>query len=578
MSQNRVIFFYRLSIILFAVIIARVIKLQYFDTVSARRAQLNMVSTTVIQPSRGRILDRNGKVIIDNQYAYNLYVVPLYLLRSPSSLDFLSELLNIDSDSITALITSPNVHRDRFFRLMRDIDFKTFSAITEKNKDIRGIYVKTEWTRKFVVETSPHIIGYLGEAREFEETSEQISYGDLIGKDGIEFMYDSLLRGEPGYIKKIRDVRGNIVSDYNRDEWKEPVIGKDIYLTIDLKLQLFIEELLGGRSATAVVQDINTGEILALASKPDFPLHIFSRRLSQEEWKRWSEDPLKPLYNKAIMGLYPPGSVIKMATVLAAAEQKIKIPEDRVHCPGGMQIGNRFIRCWLHSGHGAVNMTQAIMMSCDTYFYDIALSVDVDKWKSTMESFGFGRRTGIDLRFERAGLVPGYDYYRKRIRGDLTGRYANLMIGQGELLATPLQISNFTSIIAAGGKRFNPFLLYAYGNGNSLTYNSISPRDSLDLDPEILKTIRESMYHVVNTFGGTAFRAKSEMITIAGKTGTAENAHGDDHAWFNAYAPYETPEIAVTVFEEHGLAGSLAALKAKEIIEFWHLNIRNKSK
>lgn len=576
MKTARVIFFYRISVILFLIVIIRVVKIQYFDPGSKNRAAMNMVRTTVVQPSRGRILDRNGKVIIDNQYAYNLYVVPMYLLRSPSSVDFLSELLNMPPDSLISVITSPKIHGDRFFRLMRDIDFRTFSSIAEKNKELRGVHVRTEWTRKFVVETAPHIIGYLGEAREPEEIGGHISYGDLIGKDGIEFVYDSLLRGEPGYTKKVRDVRGNIVSDYKRDEWKEAVIGKDIYLTIDLSLQTFIEELLDGRSATAVVQNVSTGEILAMVSKPDFPLELFSRRLSVAEWKRWSEDPLKPLYNKSIMGLYPPGSVIKMATVMAAYEQNIKKTGETVHCPGGMQIGNRFIRCWNHSGHGVVNMTQAIMKSCDTYFYDIALSVDVDKWKRTMESFGFGRRTGIDLRFERAGLVPGYDYYRRRISGGLTGRYANLMIGQGELLTTPLQISNFTSVIASGGKKFDPYLLYAYGNGDDLTYNKISPRDSLEFDPVILNLIKESMYHVVNTPGGTAFRAKSDIVTIAGKTGTAENAHGEDHAWFNAYAPYDKPEIAVTVFEEHGLAGSLAALKAREIIEFWYLNIRDK--
>jgi penicillin-binding protein 2 len=568
MDYSRIRVFFKLSLVFFAIIVIRVLYLQFFDETVKKRSDLNMVRTTVIEPSRGKILDRNGKLIIDNQYAYNLYVVPVNFLRSEYSVSFVSEKLNIEIDSLIEEITSPGVYSDRYYRISRDIDFSLYSAIAEKGKQLSGVFVKKEWTRKFEVETAPHIIGYLGEAREAEEIKDDIEYGDLIGKEGIEYIYDDILRGAKGYTKEIRDVKGNKISDYKPEEWKNPVKGKDVYLTIDLDLQLFIEELISKKSATVVVQDCTNGEILAVASKPDYPLSLFSGRLSRSEWKRWSEDPGKPLYNKAIMGLYPPGSVIKMGTVIAAAEQGLKNPEDIVNCPGGMQIGNRFIKCWLHSGHGNVNMLQALMMSCDTYFYDIALSVDVNKWKDTMESFGFGRKTGIDLKYERAGLVPDYDYYRKRIKGDLTGRYANLMIGQGEFLTTPLQISNFTAILAENGKKSTPHLLLKYGYGDEFNYFQKTETDTVVIDPKILKTIKQAMYHVVNTAGGTAHRAKSSIITFAGKTGTAENPHGEDHAWFNSFGPYEDPEIAVTVFEEHGLSGSLASLIAKDIYEF----------
>ncbi|MBN2858025.1 MAG: penicillin-binding protein 2 [Candidatus Delongbacteria bacterium] len=572
MDYSRIRVFFKLSLVFSALIIIRVIYLQFFDGSVKKRSELNMVRTTVIEPSRGRILDRNGKLIIDNQYAYNLYVVPVNFLRSEYSVEFISEKLKIEKDSLIREITSPGVYSDRYFRLMRDIDFSLYSSIEEKGKQLAGVSVRKEWTRKFELETAPHIIGYLGEAREPEELKDDIEYGDLIGKEGVEYIYDDILRGSKGYKKEIRDVKGNRVSDYKPDEWKEAEKGKDIYLTIDLDLQLFIEDLISDKSAAVVVQDCSNGEILALASKPDYPLDLFSGKLSRAEWKKWSEDPGKPLYNKAIMGLYPPGSVIKMGTVIAAAEQNLKYIDDIVHCPGGMQIGNRFIRCWLHSGHGNVNMLQALMMSCDTYFYDIALSVDVNKWKDTMESFGFGRKTGIDLKYERAGLVPDYDYYRNRIKGDLTGRYANLMIGQGEFLVTPLQISDFTSVIANGGRKYTPHLLLKFGYGNEFEYFQKSEPDTVEIDPVILSTVKQAMYHVVNTQGGTAYRAKSDIITFAGKTGTAENPHGEDHAWFNAYAPYQDPEIAVTVFEEHGLSGALAALTAKQVIEFWAKN------
>ncbi|MBU4486500.1 MAG: penicillin-binding protein 2 [Candidatus Delongbacteria bacterium] len=573
MNTSRIKIFYRLSVLFFIIIIIRVIYLQYFDTRLKERSELNRVRTIVIEPSRGRIFDRNGSLIIDNQYAYNLYVIPEQFIKSERSINFISGKLKIHKDSIVSELTSPEVYQDRFFRLMRDIDFSVYSNIAEKGKELRGVVIKKEWTRKFIVNTAPHIIGYLGEAKEREELSDQTAYGDLIGKEGIEYIYDDILRGEKGFIKEIKDVKGNKISDYKKEEWKEAVKGKDVYLTIDLELQQFVEKLLEGKSGTAIVQDSNNGEILALASKPDYPLDIFSRKLSKDEWEKWSEDPGKPLYNKAIMGLYPPGSVIKMATSLAAAEQNIKTINDKVNCPGGMQIGNRFIRCWNRTGgHGDVNMTLAIMMSCDTYFYDTALKINIDKWKNTLEILGFGKKTGIDLKYERSGLVPGEKYYRKRIQGDLTGRYANLMIGQGEILTTPLQIANHTSMLANGGIRLTPHLFYKCGEENDFRYYKKNDSDTVKFDNKVLNTIRKAMYHVVNTAGGTAFSAKSNIIEFAGKTGTAQNPHGGDHAWFTSYGPYTDTEITVTVFEEYGLHGTAAAHIAKDIYEFWILN------
>ncbi len=573
MNNSRINAFFYLSLLFFVIIIIRIVYLQHFDEKLGIRSELNRVRTVVIEPSRGRIFDRNGTLIVDNQYAYNLYVIPEQFLKSGNSIDFVTEKLSVNKDSLISELERPGVYQDRFYRLRRNIDFSVYSAIAETRSVLRGIQVKKEWTRKFLIETAPHIIGYLGEATERDEIIDDISYGDLIGKEGIEFVYDKILRGEKGYYKEIKDVRGNKISDYKKEEWKEPVKGKDVYLTIDLNLQLYIEKLLKKKTGTAIVQDCRTGEILALVSKPDFPLEMFSKRLTRDEWRKWSEDPRKPLYNKAIMGLYPPGSVLKMATVFAAFEQNLKKINDKVNCPGGMQIGNRFIRCWHRTGHGDVNLLLALMMSCDTYFYDIALKIDLDGWKNTLERFGLGRKTGIDLKYERNGLVPGVEYYSKRIKGDLTGRYANLMIGQGEILTTPLQIANHTSMIANGGIRLIPHLFLKSGEGDETEYFNNFGRDTVFLDPKVLENVRKAMFHVVNTEGGTAHVALSGLIEIAGKTGTAQNPHGDDHAWFTSYGPYKAPEITVTVFEEHGRHGSAAGVIARDIFEFW---IKNK--
>ncbi len=573
MNNSRIRSFYYLSLIFFVIIIIRVLWLQYFDDKLKTRSEMNRVRTVVTEPSRGRIFDRNGTLIVDNQYAYNLYVIPEQFLNSESSIQFVTEKLGLERDSVISELTRPEVYADRFYRLQRNIDFSVYSSLSEMKKGLRGIQIKKEWTRKFLINTAPHIIGYLAEAREKEETTDDISYGDLIGKEGIEYIYDKMLRGEKGFYMEIKDVKGNKVSDYKKENWKEPIKGRDIYLTMDLELQQYIEKLLRKRTGTAIVQDCRTGEVLALVSKPDFPLEIFSKRMSREEWKKWSEDPNKPLYNKAIMGLYPPGSVIKMATAFAAFEQGLKKLRDKVNCPGGMQIGNRFIRCWLReTGHGNVDLFLALMMSCDTYFYDIALSIDLDGWKKTLNKLGLGKKTGIDLKYERNGLVPDEEYYTKRIKGDLTGRYANLMIGQGEILTTPLQIANYTSMIANGGIRFIPHLYMKSGEEGDFRYFERSAADTIEFDQKVLDVVRKAMDYVVNVEGGTAYSAKSELIRFAGKTGTAQNPHGDDHAWFTAYGPYKDPEITVTVFIEHGRHGSAAAAIAKDIFEYWVKN------
>jgi len=571
MNYSRTKAFYYFALLFFLIIIARVIYLQHFDEDLKVRSELNRVRTVVTEPSRGRIFDRNGNIIVDNQYAYNLYVIPEQFLKNEKSINFVTERLNIPEDSLLLELSGPKIYKDRFFRLMRDIDFSIYSTITEKSKEYRGIYLKKEWARKFIVSSAPHTIGYLGEAKDREELTEEIEYGDLKGKEGIEYVYDTLLRGQKGLYKEIKDVKGNKISDYKKEEWKEAVKGRDLYLTIDLELQQFVEKLLEGKCGTAVVEDCNTGEILALASKPDYPIDLFNKILSKEEWKKWSDDPDKPLYNKAIMGLYPPGSVIKMATAIAATDQKIKNITDKVNCLGGLQIGNRYIRCWnREGGHGYVSLMSALMQSCDTYFYDIALRIDLNKWKISMDGLGLGKKTGVDLKYERTGLIPTEEYYTKRIQGDLTGRYANLMIGQGEMLVTPLQIANYTSMIANGGIRFIPHLLYKSGDEGSFEYYGNAAADTVKFDKKIIETIRKAMYHVVNTPGGTAFKAKSYIIDFAGKTGTAQNSQGEDHGWFTSYGPFDNPEITVTVFEEHGLHGSTTALIAKDIFEYWH--------
>ncbi|NOR45685.1 MAG: penicillin-binding protein 2 [Candidatus Delongbacteria bacterium] len=574
MDTDRIKILYKLTIFVFLLLFIRVIYLQYFEPSLKLRSLSNKVRKEIIEPSRGLILDRNGIILIDNQHTYNLYVVPERFLRSEYSIDFITEILEINKDSLISVLSSNNIKQDRFYRLQRNIDFSIFSYITEQEGRLRGVKVKNEWTRNFEKITSPHILGHLGEVRGIIKSDSSIAIGDLKGKEGIEYIYDSIIRGKKGNKKFIRDVKNNKVSEYDKSNWKEAVKGKDVYLTIDYNLQSYIESIFDGHSGSIIVENCNNGEILAMVSKPDFPLEIFSRKMSVKEWKKWSEDPLKPLYNKAILGLYPPGSVIKMASALAALENNIVSTKTNVYCPGGMQIGRRFMKCWKHEGHGNMKLISAIMHSCDTYFYNIAHTIDLDDWESYLRSLGFGNKTGIDLNSERRGLLPDEEYYRKRIKGNLIGRYANLMIGQGELLTTPLQIANYTVILANGGLKYTPHLLYKAGERDNFEYYQDSNIDTIEFNSKYLKQIKKAMFNVVNVEGGTAYWSRSGKITFAGKTGTAQNPHGADHGWFTAYGPFEDPQIVVTVFEEHGLHGSTVARYAKKIFEYWNENMK----
>ena len=582
LSSNRLKIFIFIVVTLFVILISRVFYLQIIgDKELKYKAIENKVKTTSIYPARGYIYDRNGVLLIDNIYSYNLYVVPEQILDDDFSISFLSEVILVSKDSLIRKISKDIRFRNRKLKIKRDIGIELYSKFEENSSKLYGVIVKKEWKRNFRKNISPHLIGYLSELKELPEIEEgkrdksDIILGDLIGKAGLEAVYDKSLRGKKGKKRELRDVRNNTISDYDKENWKDAKKGDNLYLTIDYDLQSYITDRMKGKVGAVVVLDVNTGEVLSMVSLPDYPNDLFSKNLPEEEWKYWSTHEDKPLRNKAVLGEYPPGSVLKMGNILAAYDQKVISKRKKVNCLGGMKIGRRFIKCWNHSGHGNMNAIQAIMNSCDTYFYEISKHIDLNGWSDYLKQFGFGEKTGIDLTYEKRGNIPDEEYYTRRFKGSNIGRYANLMIGQGEVLTTPLQIALYTSMIANGGCRYTPHLFLKSSNGdddNFSFYNDSMPliTDTIAFNKRQLRDVRKGMFHVVNTDGGTARRSKSELITYAGKTGTAQNPHGDDHAWFTCFAPYKNPEIAITVFVAHGKHGSGVAPIAKGIIEKYY--------
>ena len=531
------------------------------------RALNNKIEDVVINPSRGNIYDRNGKLLVDNRHSYNLYIVPKWFEKDSSSAEVLASVLEMDVDSLWSDVDEMK-RRDREYSYRRNIPIDTYLKYSEQEKNIRGVRVKNEWKRNFPVEMAPHLIGHLAEIKDKKQLEGGKRLGDLIGVDGVEYIYDDVLRGKKGLKQEIRDVRSRKVSDYKKENWIPAVKGDDLYLTIDYRLQNFTEDLLKGKSGSIIVMDCNNGEVLAMASKPDFSLNIYSDRISTETWSSLMDDPGRPLYSKAIQGEYSPGSILKMINYLSAAEQDIVDKSSKFYCPGGMKIGNSYKKCWNHSGHGTVNGISAIQMSCDVYFYEVAKDINIDKWNSYLRKFGIGEKTGVDLRYERRGNIPDHKFYRSRFRGSLLGRFANLLIGQGEILVTPLQATVFISALANGGYKVKPRVVQKYGHDENFRYTD-SELTPINIDPIDLKTATKGMYHVVNTEGGTAYRHRSKKLTYVGKTGTVENAHGKDHGWFSAYGPYEDPKITVIGFIEHGEHGSSVAPLAKKVFEYW---------
>jgi penicillin-binding protein 2 len=359
----------------------------------------------------------------------------------------------------------------------------------------------------------------------------------------------------------------------------QSVKGDDLYLTIDAGLQELAEKLLRqtGKSGAVVAIDPSTGGILAICSEPDFDLDILNGTTRKGEWADIALSPRKPLFNRAIQAAYPPGSTYKLLLSIAALEEGVITPEQTIFCPGYFEFGGRRFKC--HGGaHGTINMTRAIAQSCNVYFYKLILQVGLEKWHEYGEMFGFGDREGIDLPGEKRGVLPSTEYYDKRFgeKRWTKGYLVSLGIGQGELSTTPLQLANFAATIANNGTWHQPHLVSGYRDSRSGTYVPLSYDDrKLPISQHTFDVVKEGMQGVV--LQGTGTLARVPGVTVAGKTGTAQNPHGQDHAWFICFAPVDQPKIAITVLVENaGFGGSVSAPIARELINYY-VNGKNRN-
>lgn len=564
-------------------------RLYYLSVVESEkyklRADRNRISVRLIAPERGKIFDRNGEILATNVQDLRVLLVPEQAKDVKPTLAKVQAIVDLSDRRVSQI--ERRIRRQRKFvpvTLAQGLDWETFSEINVQIPELPGIQTDAGLSRLYPGGNAiAHLVGYMASPDE-EDIYKSPLYqlpGFKIGRQGLERRYEDLLRGSSGTRRVEVNAVGREIRELPPREESTP--GNDLHLTLDMKLQQFVMKQLGEEAAGAVVMDVNTGDVLSLASSPGYDPNEFSRGISNTNWQALLKDPRTPLLNKSVTGQYPPGSTIKMIIALAALEQGIIKSETEFYCNGRHRLGNNTFHCWRRQGHGSLDLTTAIAKSCDVYFYKIAEQMDIDVIAEMARRFGLGEIFDIGVDGEKEGLVPDREWKQviQNQRWQL-GETLNVAIGQGAMLATPLQMAVMTARLASM-RKITPRLA-----GETLLYSTFF--ETMDVNPFHMQTVRRAMEMVMEQ-GGTAFdvRRKKSATKLAGKTGTAQVRRisiaerqqeggvidnedlpwqARDHALFVGYAPADDPKIAVSVVVQHGGGGSsVAAPIARAIID-----------
>ncbi|MCE5287366.1 MAG: penicillin-binding protein 2 [Pelosinus sp.] len=580
---------YRLDIMVFLIVlvfIALISRLGYLQVAQGKYyeqlADGNRIRLIPIMSPRGIFYDRNGMQLVSNRPGFAVSLLPIAGPLPDAVIDKLSEILAISPEEIRAKL---NVHTGNFepIRIKTDVGPDIVTKIEERRSELPGIVIEIQPVRNYVNnELAAHIFGYVSEINDVElekRKADGYKSGDIVGKFGLEKVYDKTLRGVDGGGQVEVDVSGRPVQVLGK---KEPVPGNNMILTIDYRLQKAAEtaiddqlvylqtktEFVNAKAAAAVVMNPKTGEILAMVSRPAFNPNLFSRGISTKDWNALNDNPNHPMDNKAISGEYPPGSTFKIVTGTAALELGKVTPEEKI-----LDTGKHWI---IPKGNsegealGWINFKEALSKSDNVYFYEMGNRLGIDNLEKYARMFGFGELTGINLPGEADGLVANKKYKQRAFKEDwYLSETFDAAIGQGFQLATPLQMAQLISEVASGGHRFKPYVVSKIVSQNGDVVKTFMPEEtgSVQISDQTLSLIQESLRSVASE--GTAAQIFGDFpIPLAGKTGTAENPHGKDHSWFVAYAPFDDPRIAVVVIVEQGGFGSSSAVPiARKIME-----------
>ena len=573
----------------------RMRQLQVVETERYRTlAEENRINMELIAPARAQLFDRNGEPLAINTRNYRVAMVREQAGDAEEMLNRLGYLIDIPDHQRRRVLKEVK-GKKAFVRIgvAEHLSWEDFAEINANAPALPGIHPEVGLSRYYPHGSqTAHVVGYVGRVtqRDLDRIEAQGKEPEpilqipefQIGKTGAERALEYDLRGTAGNRRIEVNSVGRVIRELDRSEGAG---GEDLHLTLDLEMQKYCHERLGEESAATVLMDVRNGDLLAMASNPTYNPNPFVLGISSKEYKALLEDDHRPLHNKWASGMYPPGSTFKMVVALAALKEGVINPGETVYCPGHLQLGKRKFHCWSRGGHGSVNLRKSLEQSCDVYYYEIARRVGIEKIAEMSRMLGLGVDLDVPVAAMRSGLIPTKAWKRARKEEDwLVGDTLNSGIGQGYVLATPLQLAVMTSRIASG-RMLQPRLIRARGGSPVL----VDQPEDLGLNPRHLAQIRQGMFDVVNSARGTAKRSriKDDDYQMAGKTGTsqvrniskAERARGvirnedlpwhrRDHALFVGYAPADNPRFAVSVVVEHGGGGSKAAAPiAKDILE-----------
>ncbi len=543
-----------------------------------QQSEMNRIRIKKVLAPRGIMFDKMGKILADTRPSFNLYITPEDIKDFNQTVDGLSSLMGIDREEIIEKLKAASNFPSSFpVKIKDDVSMDELAKVEANRVYLPGVSIQIEPKRNYPYgKMMAHTLGYVSEISGEELKQEKYrtySPGDYIGKYGLERMYESYLRGIDGEKRVEVDAMGREVRTL---EMKDPIPGNNMYLNINLDVQMVVEKALEGKRGGCIALETKTGAVIALASRPAFDPNKFASGIKKEDWQAIALDKAHPLQNRVIQGRYPPGSTFKVLTALKALEDGLINANTSYGCRGGFPFGNRVFRCWKRSGHGIVNVHRGIVESCDVFFYNIGLRLGVDRIHSFGTSVGLGKPSGIDLPNEARGLLPS-SQWKKKTYGTpwYEGETVSVAIGQGAVWLTPVQLAQLSSFVANEGITFKPQIVNKIVGPDGKTqkiFESVVTAD-IKMKKQVFKIVKEGMQGVVNEKSGTAYGSRIENVHMSGKTGTAQTTPVQgkdlgDHAWFIAFAPSEDPAVAISVLVEYGGHGSSqAAPVAKAISE-----------
>ncbi len=549
------------------VFLGRLFYLQLIDQTYKLSSQNNVLRYMIQYPARGMIYDRNGELLVYNEAAYDLMVIPRQV-KLIDTAEF-CQLLKINPESYVQRMQRARQHSShRPSVFLEQVSKEDYGFIIEKMYRFPGFYFQARTLRRYPIPIAAHTLGDIGEVNRSEMNADPYyRMGDYIGKSGIERFYEHELRGKKGLKIILVDVFNREMGSFQDGKFDTmPVAGKNLHISIDAALQQYGEELMRNKSGSIVAIEPATGEILALVTSPVYDPNLLVGRIRGENFNALLNDSLKPLINRAISGTYPPGSTFKMVNALVAMQQGAISPATQFNCQGPSSLP---IRC-THSHESPLALHSALEHSCNPYFWNTFRSMlnnarignlkeAYEHWYQAMYNFGFGHRFNTDIPFELPGNIPTREYFDRIYRGSwnaLTVR--SLSIGQGEILLTPLQLANMAAVIANEGHYYPPHIL-KHIEGNDEIDERFTRRMESGIDQHHFGVVKDAMLDVFEGERGTARWYRVDGIKAAGKTGTVQNPHGKDHSLFIAFAPVEEPQIAISVIVENGGFGSIWA-------------------